>query len=262
MTDKTWKTAITGIGPNEIRLRGYRLDELLGKVSVAGGVFLLFHSRLPTPEEERLYDAMLLSGIDHGVTPPSAQAARLSASTGAPLNGALAAGVLSINKYHGAAIEPAMRAFLELKEKLESSSMSPDDFARDFVSQALAEKRRLFGYGHRIHTEDPRTRRLFELAAAAGKDGPYLKLARAIGEELSRQSGRKLPLNVDGAIAALLCELQFPVQVCNFFFILPRVAGMTAHYLEEIAREKPMRRIIPDEAEYDGPGSRELEGER
>jgi len=261
MNDQTWKTAITSIEPNEIRLRGYRLDELLGKVSFAGGVFLLFHARLPEPAEEKLYDSMLLASIDHGITPPSAQAARLSASTGAPLNAALAAGILSINKYHGAAIEPAMRALLELKEKLDASGQTTGEFARDFVSQALAEKRRLFGYGHRIHTQDPRTQRLFDLAAAAGKDGVYLKLARAIGEELSSQSGRKLPLNVDGAIAALLCELQFPVEVCNFFFILPRVAGMTAHFLEEVTREKPMRRIDSGKAEYDGPTARPLGGE-
>ena len=260
MNDQTWKTAITSIEPNEIRLRGYRLDELLGRVGFAGGVFLLFHGRLPEPDEEKLYDAMLLAGIDHGVTPPSAQAARLSASTGAPLNAALAAGVLSINKYHGAAIEPAMRAFLELRQKFDESEQNPEEFVRDFVSRALAEKRRLFGYGHRIHTQDPRTRRLFDLAKNAGKYGVYLTLARAIGDELSSQSGRSLPLNVDGAIAALLCELQFPVEVCNFFFILPRVAGMTAHFFEEIAQEKPMRRLDPAKAEYDGPPPRELEG--
>jgi citrate synthase len=113
MDEGSWKTGITSIKPNEIRLRGYRIDEMMGRVSFAGGVFLLFHGRLPTAAEEKLYDAMMLASIDHGVTPPSAQAARLAASTGAPLNGALAAGVLSINQYHGAAIEPAMRMFLD-----------------------------------------------------------------------------------------------------------------------------------------------------
>ncbi len=259
MNDKTWKTAITCIKPNEILVRGYRIDELLGKASFASGVFLLFHSRLPTVAEEQLYNAMLLASIDHGVTPPSAQAARLSASTGAPLNAALAAGILSINKYHGAAIEPAMRMFLELKKMLDASGKPVKELAKEYVAQALAEKRQLFGYGHRIHTDDPRTKRLFKLAAAAGKDGIYLQLAKLVGEELGAQRGKKLPLNVDGAIAALLCELEFPVEVSNFFFLLPRIAGMTAHYLEEKTREKPMRNIDPTKAEYDGPGPRELE---
>jgi citrate synthase len=258
MDEGSWKTGITSIKPNEIRLRGYRIDEMMGRVSFAGGVFLLFHGRLPTAAEEKLYDAMMLASIDHGVTPPSAQAARLAASTGAPLNGALAAGVLSINQYHGAAIEPAMRMFLELKTQLDASGKGVADFASEYVSKALAEKKRLFGYGHRVHTDDPRTQRLFEVAAEAGKDGVYLRLARAIGEELRKQSGKTLPLNVDGAIGALLCELEFPVEVSNFLFILPRTAGMAAHYWEEITREKPMRRIDYAKAEYDGPEPRSL----
>jgi citrate synthase len=87
----------------------------------------------------------------------------------------------------------------------------------------------------------------------------YMKLAQLIGAEVSAQMGKPLPLNVDGAIGALLCELDFPVEVSNFFFILPRVAGMAAHYHEEITREKPMRNIISAEAEYDGPAPREME---
>jgi len=262
MDEGSWKTGLTSIKPNEIRLRGYRIDELMGRVSFAGGVFLLFHGRLPTAAEEKLCDAMIVAGIDHGVTPPSAQAARLAASTGAPLNGALAAGVLSINRYHGAAIEPAMRMFLELKPRLDASGKSVADFAREYVSKALAEKKRLFGYGHRVHTSDPRTQRLFALAAEAGKDGAYLRLARAVGEELCQQSGKALPLNVDGAIGALLCELQFPVEVSNFFFILPRTAGMAAHYWEETTRERPMRRVDYARAEYDGPEPRSLGDDR
>ena len=254
----TWKTAITKVKPNEIRLRGYRIDELLGRLSFAGGFFLLFHGRLPSPEEEKLYDALLLSGIDHGVTPPSANAARLAASTGAPLNAALAAGVLSINKYHGAAIEPAMRLFREACAGFEKSGQEMDEFVDAFVADAVAQKKRLFGYGHRVHTKDPRTVRLFALAEAAGRSGNYLKLARLIDEKLSEKTGKELPLNVDGAIAAVLCELEFPVEIGNIFFILPRLAGMTAHYLEETTRERPMRRIDPNEAEYDGPEDREL----
>lgn len=255
---KTWKTAITKIKPNEIRVRGYRIDEMLGRLSFAGGFFLLFHGRLPTRAEEKLYDALLLSGIDHGVTPASANAARLSASTGAPLNCALAAGVLSINKYHGAAIEPAMKLFKDVYAEFERSGKSLEDFVYDFVSKAISEKKTLFGYGHRIHKKDPRTARLFELAEKANLGGKYLRLARLMGEKLCELTGKELPLNLDGAIAAVLCELDFPVEISNVFFILPRVAGMTAHYYEEITREKPMRSIIPAEADYDGPEDREF----
>jgi citrate synthase len=75
LDDLPWQTGITHIMPNEIRIRGYRLTELIGRVSFAEAVYLLFRSDLPTAEQARLLEAILLSVIDHGVTPPSTQAA-------------------------------------------------------------------------------------------------------------------------------------------------------------------------------------------
>ena len=102
---ETWKTAITQIKPNEIRLRGYRIDELMGEVSFAQAIYLALRGELPSPQIGRLIDAMLVSSIDHGVTPPSTQAARLTASTGAPLNAAVATAAFS-----GAPVEAVSRA--------------------------------------------------------------------------------------------------------------------------------------------------------
>jgi citrate synthase len=91
-----WKTAITEIGPNTIRVRGYAVDELMGQVSFARVIYLVLRGELPTEPQGRLLDAMLVSCIDHGATPPSTLAARTAVSTGAPLNAALAAGLLSM----------------------------------------------------------------------------------------------------------------------------------------------------------------------
>ena len=110
MTDKTWKTAITEIEPNKIKLRGYPLNELMGNRSYADVVYLALRGELPTPKVGKLIDAMLVSSIDHGVTPPSALSAMTVASTGAPLNSAVAAGILAISKFHGGAIEANLRA--------------------------------------------------------------------------------------------------------------------------------------------------------
>ncbi|HID62300.1 MAG TPA: hypothetical protein EYP49_06115 [Anaerolineae bacterium] len=96
-----WQTGITRITPNEIQIRGYRLTELIGRVSFAEAVYLLFKGDLPTAEQARLLEAILLSVIDHGVTPPSTQAARTVVCTGAPLVSAVAAGILAISEYHG-----------------------------------------------------------------------------------------------------------------------------------------------------------------
>ena len=108
MNETTWKTAITEIHPNEVRLRGYRIDELMGEITFAQSIFLALKGELPAADVAKLLDAMLVSSIDHGATPPSTITARTAVSTGAPLNAALAAGVLSINRYHGAAIYDCM----------------------------------------------------------------------------------------------------------------------------------------------------------
>src|SRR5687767_1668523 len=107
MTDAegAWRTALTRIEPNEIRLRGYRLDELMGQVTFAQAIILLLTGELPSAAIGELVDAMLVASIDHGATPPSTLAARTVASTGAPLGAAVAAGLLGINRFHGGAIE-------------------------------------------------------------------------------------------------------------------------------------------------------------
>ncbi len=119
MSDLHWTTAITSVQPNELRLRGYRIDELMDRVTFGQAVYLALKGELPSPEVGRLMDAMLVSSIDHGATPPSALATHTVASTGATLNASIAAGVLAINRYHGGAIEGCMRLLLEAVGRLD-----------------------------------------------------------------------------------------------------------------------------------------------
>jgi citrate synthase len=95
MTDSNlhWTSGITHVQPNDLRLRGYRLDDLMGQVSYTQAIYLAIFGDLPSPAVARMLDAILVASIDHGVTPPSTLAARTAASTGAPLNAALAAGM-------------------------------------------------------------------------------------------------------------------------------------------------------------------------
>ena len=115
-----WQTGITRIRPNEIRIRGYPLTELMGRVSFAEAVYLLLWGDLPTVEQARLLEAILLSVVDHGVTPPSTQPARTVACTGTPLVSAVAAGMLTISEYHGGAVEAAMELFYDTARQWET----------------------------------------------------------------------------------------------------------------------------------------------
>jgi citrate synthase len=257
MNDTTWKTAITEIKPNEVRLRGYRIDELMGQVTFAQAIFLALTGELPPLGVAKLLDAMLVSSIDHGATPPSTLAARTAVSTGAPLNAALATGILSINRHHGAAIYDCMGVLEDGLRLVNETGKSMDVVAKELLTDYQSKKKRVAGFGHRIHTSDPRTAKLFSLANELGVASDGVAMIKTL-QQAFLDSGKDLPINVDGAIAALLIDLKMPRDLANAFFIMARVPGLVAHIHEEQTRERPMRRIHPSDHIYDGPVPRDL----
>src|SRR5438067_7210950 len=150
-TDKNavWNTAVTRIEPNRVAVRGYDIAELMGRASFGAAVYLILTGELPSDAIGRLMDGILVSSIDHGTTPPSALAARTTASTGASLSAAVAAGIMSINRHHGGAIEDCARQLKKIDDRAASESISMDEAA----SRALATMReageRMPGFGHR-----------------------------------------------------------------------------------------------------------------
>jgi citrate synthase len=128
--------------------------------------------------------------------------------------------------------------------------MSLDEVARQLVGETIGDKRRLPGFGHRVHSEiDPRVSVIFGLAEDGGLAGDGIRFARALEAALAERV-KPIPLNIDGAIAAVLHDLGLPAKVGTLLFIVARVAGLSAEVLEELTREKPMRIKIP--VTYDG----------
>jgi citrate synthase len=208
---------------------------------------------MPSPEVGRLIDAIFVSSVDHGASPPSVLAARTVASTGSELNASIAAGILAISRFHGGAIEEGMRLFYRISALMEERDMAMGDAAGTVLEEMRQAKKRASGFGHRLHTQDPRTARLFALAEELGLARDHVAIARAVEQALAGRLGKPLPINVDGAIAALLCDLGFPPEIGNAFFIIARTAGLTAHIHEEKTRMRPMRKIHPTDFAYDGP---------
>jgi citryl-CoA lyase len=133
-----------------------------------------------------------------------------------------------------------------------------DSLATELVNDYSARKKRIPGYGHRLHETDPRTVELFKLAGELGFSDKHLKLAQGIEKKLEETSGKKLPLNVDGAIAAVISDMGFDWRLGKGFFIISRVPGLIAHAYEELTREKPMRKLGNTDFEYDGPKPRKI----
>jgi len=258
MSDLQWKTALTRIEANKISIRGYALDNLLGRVSFPQMIYLLFKGEMPSANIGKMIEAILVSSIDHGTTPPSVLSAITVASTGASLNASVAAGILAISEFHGGAIEACMCILQRAMADKHRKNCTFEEAAAGVISDYRMEKKRLSGFGHRLHTNDPRTKRLFQLARDFNLAGDYVTIAGIFETELEKTLGKRLPLNVDGAIAALLCEMDVDVNLANAFFMIARLPGLVAHIQEEKTRYKPMRKIHPTDVIYDGPEQRQL----
>jgi citrate synthase len=255
----TWPTAVTHIEPNKILLRGFPLDELMGRVSFGEAVYLLLTGELPTPAIGRMMEALLVSSIDHGPTPPSTLSARNVATTGAPLHASVAAGVLGFGRYHGGDIHSCMR-FLDAGLALVHSGRSYVD-AADEILRACREANEVpAGFGHRFHTRDPRTGRLFQMAMELELEGPHIQMIRSVEHVLATDvpGEHPLPINVDGAIAAICGDLGLDPDIGDAMFLISRVPGLIGQAIEESARHKPMRQIDPKDHIYDGPRERRL----
>lgn len=253
-----WSTKITSIKPNEILVRGYAVEEIMEKLSYAETVYLIIKGELPSPEEGKVFQAVLTSSIDHGVTPPSALATLNSTSTGAPLNAAIASGILAINSFHGGAIEDCMKLLVKAAEYT-GHTLDPEKIEQ-FVKEKFEQKFKFPGFGHRVHTDDPRSIKLTELCMKNLKEEKlfYIKLAKMIEEKIFAVKGTKLPVNVDGMIGAVLLALEIPGELANGIFMISRVPGLLAHYYEEKKTQKPMRNIDQKSAVYDGPAKRSI----
>jgi citrate synthase len=258
-----WETTLSEATAESISIRGYDLADLIGAVPFPAVVHLLYTGELPDGPTARLIDAVMVASIDHGAGAPSVLAARTAVSGGATLQAAAAAGLLTLGDFHGAAVDASMQAIAAVVDDVATRGRARGgalaDAADRLVVARRAEGRRVPGFGHRLHRRrDPRIERLFAVAREAGVAGDHLAAATAIEAALARSAGRPVPVNIDGAMAAILGEVGFPSDLGNALFIASRVAGILAHASEERRTMPPMRRVDPADHTYHGPRERNL----
>jgi citrate synthase len=224
---------------DSVVVRGHDLTgALMGHVSFGDMAFLQITGRVPDESESVLVNAMLVALVEHGMT-PSALAARLTWA-GAPesLQAAVAAGLCGVGSRFAGTMEGSARmlstALADLSEETDLSTI-----AREVVATHSAEQRHLPGLGHPVHRPtDPRAERLRELARKHGREGRHLRLMWIISEQASAASGKTLPVNVTGAIGALVCELGLDPRMARGIAVMSRAVGLVGHLCEEI--EHPM----------------------
>lgn len=251
-----WRTGIVQARDGEIRIRGYDILDLMRGATFTDTICLLHRGQMPTQEERELLDALLIASADHGSNAPSCAAARMAASGNrGSVSSAIAAGILAIGDQHGGAGSTCMELIAAGVARATSQSITIADAARAFAADYHARGQRLPGLGHRVHTKDPRTPVLFEMARARGLAGQGIEFMEAV-EAAVRDTVKPLPINIDGSLAAVLYDMKFPAIFGRLLFIVGRVAGLSAEVSEELERERAMRIRIP--VQYDGVPPRPL----
>lgn len=250
-----WRTAITNADETHIWYQGYDLTTLMTQNTFTDTIFLLYKGRLPERHERKLIDAILSASADHGPGSPSAASARLVATGNREsFSAAIAAGVLAIGDAHGGAGEACVEVIAQGVDLAHKESISIQEAAKRIADDFRARGKRLPGMGHRTHSTDPRAEILFNIAREGNLAGKGVEFLEAL-EAYVRVQIKPLPVNVDGAIGAVLYDMGFPAAAGKLLFIIGRVAGLTVEVLEEYTREKPMRVKIP--VTYDGPPPKE-----
>jgi len=213
----------------------------------------------PGQGQARMLEAMVVASVDHGVTPPSAQATIIAASVRAAYEVALASGVSAITDVHGGAGGRAARFFSGCVSRSKSRRIGLKEATESLMSEYIRDGRRIEGLGHRIHAKDPRRDVLWKLADEAGIAGDNVAVSRLVSAVFREVRGMELPINVDGVIGAIVADMGLDASVAKALFIWGRIAGLSAHYFEEIASQPEMRTINFDQAVYKGKPFREVD---
>lgn len=215
------------IKDGEYYLRDVPVSQLMRAQDIVSVLCLTWLGRLPSEAERVLLNACLVACVDHGVEPPSAHVTRRIASCGKPLADAVAAGLLALGPRHGNA---ATAAATWIRAAIKSSKTPAE-----VVEEALASKQRLAGIGHPEYAVDPRTTVLKELAQAQASSTTHFDLAWEVSRLMTEKKGSPLPLNIDGAIGALISDLGWPSETADAIFLVARTMGLVAHAWEEMA---------------------------
>jgi citrate synthase len=227
-SDIGWST------PDRISVFGYDLPrDLIGRVNLGDMGFLEITKRLPNARESRMFNALLVTLVEHGIT-PSAIATRMTLA-GAPesTQAAIAAGLLGLGTVFVGTIEGSARMLAKALPDPKAKVSLPQ-LAGAIVAEHRQARRAIAGLGHPIHKPvDPRVPRLFALARTNGFSGPYIRLLQLVADRAEKEYGRALPINATGAIGAICCEMRLPWEICRGPGVMARAVGLIGHILEE-----------------------------
>lgn len=189
-------------------------------------IFELLSEQEPTPDQLKVFELILNLSIDHGTDTPSAKVVIEEAQNGETISEAVAEGIEQINDVHGGAIEPCMEVFYKVQ--------SQKSKVKSLVEEYIQGDKKMSGFGHRIYKDtDPRAQLILKVLSEKLKvqSEKWMEIALDIEKELEVQKGKKLPINIDGAIAVALCSFGWESRLGKAVFIIARTPGLCGQYL-------------------------------
>jgi citrate synthase len=204
-------------------VRGYDLNkELVGKITFTEMISLMLRGRLPTPDEAKMLDALLVILVEHGMVSHVVAARLIYHCAPEAIQAAVAAALCGAGSVH--------LGSSEWSAKMLTDALPPDkqDADLDAVATAIFEdysrrKQRLPGIGHRTHAEgDPRAEILFKIANETKIYGKYSELMQKLSKVASERRKRLIPVNVTGAIGAIALDMGYPWQITKAFALIGR----------------------------------------
>ena len=260
---KYWSSAVSQITDTKVYVRGYDLEDLIGKIPFTAAIFLLIRGRVPTPQEVRGLDAVLSGVLDFALEKPGTMAARYAVSANPSMAIGMSAACLSVGK-HTLSTEETGRFIVAAHEEYLSSGLPLEDFADAKVGGMRQMKERIPGLGHPVFKNvDPRGERLKAIALQEGLWGEPAEVYEAIHKAFVKLPGKsEIPINDVGIMAAILLGLGFTPEEGTGITVLSTLPGVIAHVSEELSAGKPIRIVPRDSAIYEGVTNRDFNVDR
>ncbi|RUX31677.1 citryl-CoA lyase [Mesorhizobium sp. M7A.F.Ca.US.011.01.1.1] len=249
--EEWWQTDIIEMRPGVIRLRGYEIQDLIGRVSFPAVIWLMLRGELPSEDQAELLGIGLAAAVDHGPQAPSIAIARMAATCGVGINSAMASAINVLGDVHGGAGEQALSFYGDIAGAIDAGMTLNEAVSARLDRFFAEEKGYVPGLGHRFHPVDPRAPRLLELtrefAARGAVNGRFADIAEAIEVDVAQRKRKKIPLNIDGATAVIYGELGFPPPLTRGLFVLSRSVGILAHAWEQSQQAERNKGPLPRE---------------
>lgn len=263
-----WNTQIIDVHPGKIGIRGYPIQDLIGRLSFPEMIWLMIRGERPSPQQGELLEAALVASVDHGPHAPSIAIARMAVTCGVDLNNAVASGVNVLGDIHGGPGQQCMELYEEIATVAGDDGDLPAITDRVLEGFIARQGKIIPGFGHRFHPIDPRVAPLLALVDRAARDGVvagrYARIGKEVEAAIRRRTGKPIPMNIDGVTAVIFCELGFPPPMGRGLFILSRSVGILAHAWEQMQRQERIKGPMPKEIPYtySGPAPRTLDPDR